>query len=89
MPAKNKLTVALEDSEKENLTNVTETEQTENGTHYTPPSRRGKKQVSAYFDKDVHHQLKLLSLESGKSIQGLLTESLNHLFEMYDKPPIA
>lgn len=89
MPAKNKLTDALENSEKGNLTNITETEQTENGTHYTPPSRQGKKQVSGYFDKDVHHQLKLLSLETGKSMQVLLAESLNHLFEVYDKPPIA
>ena len=89
MPAKNKLTDALENSEKGNLPNIAETGQTENSTHYMPPSRQGKKQVSGYFDKDVHHQLKLLSLETGKSIQVLLGESLNHLFEVYDKPPIA
>lgn len=89
MPAKNKLTDALENSEKGSMPNITETGQTENGTHYTPPSRQGKKQVSGYFDKDVHHQLKLLSLETGKSMQVLLAESLNHLFEVYDKPPIA
>ena len=89
MPAKNKLTDALENSEKGDFTDITETEGTENGNHYTPPSRQGKKQVSGYFDKDVHHQLKLLSLETGKSIQALLSESLNHLFEVYDKPPIA
>ena len=89
MPAKNKLTDALENSEKGNLTNITDAGQTENGNYYTPPSRQGKKQVSGYFDKDVHHQLKLLSLETGKSIQVLLSESLNHLFEVYDKPPIA
>jgi len=89
MPAKNKLTDALENSEKGNLTNITETDQIDNVTHYIPPSRQGKKQVSGYFDKNVHHQLKLLSVETGKSIQVLLTESLNHLFEVYDKPPIA
>ena len=49
MPAKNKLTVALEDSEKENLTNVTETEQTENGTHYTPPFKARQKASISVF----------------------------------------
>lgn len=89
MPAKNKLTEALENSEKENSVEVTKTEQVENSTLYTPPSRQGKKQVSGYFDKNVHYQLKLLSLETGKSIQVLLSESLNHLFLEYKKPPIA
>lgn len=89
MPAKNKLTEALENSGKEDLVESTKTGQLENGTFYIPPSRQGKKQVSGYFDKDVHHQLKLLSLETGKSIQILLSESLNHLFLEYKKPPIA
>ena len=37
MPAKNKLTEALENSEKENSVEVTKTEQVGNGTLYTPP----------------------------------------------------
>lgn len=53
------------------------------------PSRVGKKLVSGYFDPDAHMQLKLLSLETGKPIQGLLTDALNALFKMHDKPPIA
>lgn len=88
MPAKNKLTDALEQSENanqaKNPTNETETEK-----HYLPPSRQGKKQIAGYFTKDVHYQLKLISLETGKSIQVLLGESLNHLFNQHGKPPIA
>ena len=53
------------------------------------PARRGKKLITGYFDKDTHYQLKLLSLETGKSIQALLQDALNALFEMHDKPPIA
>lgn len=53
------------------------------------PSRQGKKLVSGYFDPEAHKQLKLLSLETDKPIQALLTDALNALFKMHDKPPIA
>ena len=53
------------------------------------PSRQGKKLVSGYFAPDAHMQLKLLSLETGKPVQGLLTDAVNALFKMHDKPPIA
>ena len=53
------------------------------------PSRQGKKLISGHFDKDVHYQLKLLSLETDSTIQQLLADSLNLLFEKHDKEPIA
>ena len=56
---------------------------------HVSPSRQGKKPVIAYFDKDAHHQLKLLALEKDTSIQDLVAEALNLLFNVYDKPPIA
>ena len=90
MPAKNKLTDALEQSEKASQAEVPTNEtETENEKQYLPPSRQGKKQIAGYFSKEVHYQIKLISLETGKSIQALLAESLNHLFHQYDKPPIA
>ena len=54
-----------------------------------PPSRQGKKMISRHFDKDVHRQLKMLAIEKDTSIQGLLSEALNALFERNNKPPIA
>ncbi|MYA70176.1 hypothetical protein F4009_17525 [Candidatus Poribacteria bacterium] len=54
-----------------------------------PPSRQGKKMISGHFDKDVHRQLKMLALEKETSIQDLLSQALNALFERNDKPPIA
>ena len=54
-----------------------------------PPSRQGKKMISGHFDKDVHRQLKMLAIEKDTSIQSLLSEALNALFERNDKPPIA
>lgn len=53
------------------------------------PSRQGKKLISGHFDKDVHYQLKLLCLETDSTIQDLLAESLNLLFEKHNKDPIA
>ena len=53
------------------------------------PSRQGKKLISGHFDKDVHYQLKLLCLETDSTIQDLLADSLNLLFEKHEKAPIA
>ena len=58
-------------------------------TSTVPPSRQGKKMISGHFDKDVHRQLKMLALEKDTSIQSLLSEALNALFERNNKPPIA
>ena len=45
--------------------------------------------ISGHFDKDVHRQLKMLALEKETSIQDLLSQALNALFERNDMPPIA
>ncbi len=62
---------------------------TSNPVATVPPSRQGKKMISGHFDKDVHRQLKILAIERDTSIQNLLSEALNALFERNNKPPIA
>ena len=64
-------------------------ETTPKPTAAVPPSRQGKKIISGHFDKDVHRQLKMLAIERDTSIQDLLSEALNALFERNNKPPIA
>ncbi len=64
-------------------------ETTPKSTVAVPPSRQGKKMISGHFDKDVHRQLKMLAIEKDTSIQDLLSEALNALFERNNKPPIA
>ena len=64
-------------------------EATPKPTATIPPSRQGKKMISGHFDKDVHRQLKMLAIERDTSIQDLLSEALNALFERNNKPPIA
>lgn len=54
-----------------------------------PPSRIGKKALTAYFDPEVIKQLKLLAVAEEKTIQALVGEALNELFKKYGRPHIA
>jgi len=54
-----------------------------------PPSRVGKKPVTAFFDPEVSRQIKKLGLDQDKTMQDLVQEALNDLFRKYDLPPIA
>lgn len=54
-----------------------------------PPSRKGKKIISGYFDPAVARQLKQLALDNDATVQSLLTEALNDLFVKYNKKPLA
>lgn len=54
-----------------------------------PPSRQGKKAITGFFDPAVSRQLKQLALEEDTTVQALLAEALNKLFEEYGKKPIA
>ncbi|MCA8927028.1 MAG: hypothetical protein KDC18_03100 [Alphaproteobacteria bacterium] len=54
-----------------------------------PPSRQGKKTIAGHFDPAVSRQLRALGLEQDRTVQDLMSEALNGLFEKYGKPPIA
>lgn len=54
-----------------------------------PPSRQGKKALTAYFEPEVLKQLKLLAAAEDKTIQALLAEAINELFKKYGRPHIA
>jgi hypothetical protein len=51
-----------------------------------PKSRAGKKTVVAHVAPEVAWQLKKLALDRGSSVQRLLEESLQDLFEKYHLP---
>jgi hypothetical protein len=53
------------------------------------PSRAGKKAIAGFFDPAVSRQLKEIGLEKDASVQALLTEALNDLFEKYGRSRIA
>lgn len=49
-------------------------------------SRAGKKLIAGHFDPDVHRQLKQLSVNADTSIQALLAEALDDLFQKHGVP---
>ncbi len=54
-----------------------------------PPSRVGKKPLSAFFDPDVIKQLKLIGLEEDKTLQAMMEEAINDYFAKHGKAQIA
>lgn len=53
------------------------------------PSRQGKKFIGAYFTPEVSKQLKILAATEDKSVQDLLAQALNLLFQEHHMNPIA
>ena len=54
-----------------------------------PPSRTGKKAIAGHFDPAVSRQLRQIALEEDSSVQDLLREAINDLFEKKGKPRLA
>ncbi len=54
-----------------------------------PPSRVGKKPLTAFFDPDVIKQLKLIGLEEDKTLQAMMEEAINDYFAKHGKAQIA
>lgn len=54
-----------------------------------PPSRQGKRVVSAYVSADAARQLRLLAAERDATTQALVEEALNDLFRKYNKSAVA
>ncbi len=59
-----------------------------NGT-YTAPSRAGKVNITAYLSPDYKSNLRLVQARTGHTLQTLVAEALNDLFQKYDVPTIT
>lgn len=69
---------------------VVETNQeSEQKSEHDRPSRRGKKALGAHFDPVVVKELKILAAKQDRTLQSLVGESLNLLFEKYGVDTIA
>ena len=64
------------------------TESVDKGKHYRP-SRDGTRAITAHADPAVSKQIRQLALDEDTSVQALVHEALNLLFEKYGKPQIA
>lgn len=90
MTKKPNLALALEKANgKQQNTNGMKPSLIKESASGTPPSRQGKKAITGFFDPAVSRQLKQLALNEDKTIQLLITESLNDLFTKYNQKPIA
>ena len=54
-----------------------------------PPSRQGKKPVTAYVGRDAHRQLRKLGIDVDKSNQEMIAEALNDYFERHGLERLA
>jgi hypothetical protein len=54
-----------------------------------PPSRAGKKPVTAYVAKTAHKQLRSLGLDLEKSNQDMIVEALNDYFTRHGLDRLA
>lgn len=58
-------------------------------TPHHRPSREGTKAISGHFAPEISKQLRILAVNQDTSVQALLGEALNLLFESYGLPRIA
>ena len=58
-------------------------------TTHARPSRKSTKHVGGYFDPAVSKQLREIALSEDSSVQALLEEAIDMLFQSRRKPPIA
>jgi len=58
-------------------------------TTKAPPSRAGKRLISAFVDPEVLKQFKITVLENDSTIQDTLVNLINEYFTSNGKPPIA
>ena len=54
-----------------------------------PKGRGGTSPITVHFPKQVRDQLKILAVQSNKTLHSLVAEGFNDLFAKYGKPEIA
>ena len=94
MPAKNKLNDLLngygQETEVKEQPVLPETPVEEKtAADKVPPSRRGKRHISGYFEPEVFRQVKIICAENDLTVNEVLKDALNALFVNKGKPPIA
>ena len=54
-----------------------------------PPSRKGKRCLTGWFDPKTHQQVRMIAAKEDKTYEQVLGDGLNLLFEKHGMPPIA
>lgn len=87
MPKKNNLVASMRKSAQP--ISAAKLEPPQEGTKQPRPDRDNKSPITGFFGLDVKKQLRILAAEQSKTIQRLLAEALNDLFDKYKKPAIV
>ena len=83
----NKFAAALKSEKKQPETEPIR--QTSEASPHRRPSRRAAKHIGGYFDPAVSKQLRAIALDEDSSLQALLAEAIDMLFQSRRKPTIA
>ena len=82
-------TVEQKSTQKSKRVDTQIDEQASKPTSTRAKARQGKKAISGFYDSAVSKQLRMMALEEDKTVQAMLGEALNLLFEKYGKDAIA
>jgi hypothetical protein len=91
----NKFAAALKTSKGAETAQVSDAASTQSAPEpegkslHARPSRKSTKHVGGYFDPAVSKQLRQIALEEDSSVQALLGEAIDMLFQSRRKPMIA
>jgi len=88
----NKFATALKSNKApavESVPSPTASEDRAPASPHARPSRKSTKHVGGYFDPVVSKQLRQIALEEDSSVQALLGEAIDMLFQNRRKPMIA
>jgi len=88
MAKKPSLTAALQSASGQNQKEKIIAEEAPEG-QTVRPSRQGKKAIIAYFDPAVSKQLRQIALDEESTVQDLMREAINDLFQKRGKSAIA
>ena len=58
-------------------------------TENRPDSRKGKKILQGWYPAEVHRQVRLLAANQDVSMERIIGDALNLLFEQNNIPPLA
>ena len=54
-----------------------------------PKSRKEKRSLTGWYSPDVHRQVRLIAAQEDKTLEEVVGDGLNLLFEKHGMPPIA
>lgn len=89
MNKKRSLSEALQQASGKKIISASLNLESDKKEHTDVGVRLGKKVIAGHFDPAVSKQLKQIALDQDTTVQNLLAEALNDLFEKYTKRQIA